>query len=311
MNALSPGAPTRHKPELGYEISSSVFTMSYSPAAGWHEPRLVALDRFAQHPGTAGLHYGEVAVEGLRAFRRLDTTIAVFRPWEHARRFRRSAAGAAMPELPDDLFVSAVEQLVEADASALTDEPGSSLYLRSVMFAADQVLVSHRSTNYGFVLMAWPGGGSPELDGDQSRRSGRLDGANLFAVRATHPRAEVVLLAATETAPPGVMSESVLTLASRLGYIARQEQATPDQWRTQGGQRNATEAFRCSTMHGIAPIPVRENGGGAHAGPDYDPDRDHEPGPVTAAIRQALTDIQCGRVPAPRGWMYSIPADSE
>lgn len=286
----SASMPTEHDYEV--EFTPRAFTMAYSPAAGWHKPQLLPLEQFALHPGTAGLHNGQIAIEGLRAYRRIDSTIAAFRPWEHARRFRASARRAAMPALPDDLFVSAIDELVEADAGSLDEAPGSSLYLRSLMFAADLSLGQGSSRHYGFVLMAQSASRVAEHNSTDP-----LDGPSVFLVRATRPRAEVILLAPEDSASPGVLAESVLTLASRLGYIVRQQRATLDE-RGKGSRQGATETFTCSTLGGVVPL-----GGG-----DSQSERQGEPGPVTDAIRRALLDIQSGREPGPRGWMYQIPS---
>ena len=273
--------------DYGLEFTPRAFTMTYSPAAAWHKPQLVPIDQLARHPSAvAGHHDGQVAIEGLKAFRRIDGTIAAFRPWDHARRFRTCARRSAMPALPDDLFVSAVEELVEADAGWLDEAPGSSLYLRSRIFTADTSPGLGSPQHYGFALTAQRGSRPTEAgstDRDQAQ------GADLFVVRATRPRAEVALLEPQIAAPPGIVAESVLTLASRLGYIARQQRSTLDEWRKYSSQ-DPTETFTCSIRNGIAAF------------------GDGEPGPVTEAIREALLDIQSGREPGPRGWMYQIPS---
>jgi branched-chain amino acid aminotransferase len=300
---LSPGLAAESDCE--FPFTPRAFTMTYSPAAGWHKPQLLPVEQLAVHPGAAGLHNGQIVLEGLTAHRRIDGSIAAFRPWEHARRFRNSARGLAMPALPDDLFVSAVGELVEADAGSLDEAPGSSLYLRSVLFAADPSIGWGPSHHYGFVLMARRDHAQEHARGPSA--TDQLDGPNLFVVRATRPRAEVTLLEPEEAPLRGVMAESVLTLASRLGYIVRQQRATHGQWRAaptgpadiaelaQPGHAEA-EAFTCTTMAGITAITPAPNG---------------EPGPVTEAIRRALLDIQSGREPAPRGWMYQIPSVDE
>lgn len=279
--------------ESGCEFAPRAFTMTYSPAAGWHKPQLLPPEQFALHPGSAGLHNGQIACEGLRAYRRADGTIAAFRPWEHARRFRKSARRLTMPALPDDLFVSAVEELVEAEDGSFDETSGSSLYLRSLIFAADLSLGLFPAQHYGFVLMARDDHPGTRAHAGQQASVDQLDGANLFVVRPTQPRAEVTLLEQEDEALRGVTTESVLTLASRLGYIVRQQRVTPDQWRAahaHGDRSGITETFTCSTTEGVVPL-----GKG-------------EVGPVTEVIRQALLDIHCGREPGPRGWMYQIPS---
>lgn len=251
--------------------------MVYSPAAGWHKPQLLPREQFTAAPGAAGSRHGRAVAEVLQVFRRIDGTIAAFRPWEHSRRLRRCAQRAAMPELPDDLFVSAVEELVEADAADLAGEPGSSLYLCSQMFPVRASQDPHPPRDYGFALTA------------QRTCTAQVAEPNLFLVRAIGPRTEVLLLEPETTALPGVMAESVLTLASRLGYLVRREGVPLDQWR-QAHRRRVSEAFACGTAAGVVPV------------------GDGEAGPVTAAVRRALSDVRCGRDPGPRGWMYQIPA---
>jgi branched-chain amino acid aminotransferase len=296
---LSPGLAAESDYE--FPFTPRAFTMTYSPAAGWHKPQLLPVEQLALHPGAAGLHNGQIVLEGLNAYRRIDGSIAAFRPWEHARRFRNSARRLAMPALPDDLFVSAVGELVEADSGSLDEAPGSSFYLRSVMFAGDPSMGWGASRRFGFVLMArrdhaW-----------QRSASDQLDGPHLFVVRATRPRAEVTLLEPEDAPLRGVMAESVLTVASRLGYIVRQQRTTHASWRTDPTDPAdiaeltdlgpaATETFTCTTMAGITATTPAANGA---------------PGPVTEAIRRALLDIQSGREPGPRGWMYQIPSVDE
>jgi branched-chain amino acid aminotransferase len=81
--------------------------------------------------------------------------MAMFRPREHARRFQRSARRLAMPELPEDMFMSAAEQVVAADERLLPDDPGLSLYLRPLMFASEASLALRTAREYTFLTMAF------------------------------------------------------------------------------------------------------------------------------------------------------------
>jgi branched-chain amino acid aminotransferase len=105
------------------------------------------------------IHYGQSIFEGLKAYRQPDGTVATFRPEENARRFQRSATRLAMPELPEDLFIAAIEALVNQDADWV---PGGdaerSLYLRPFMFATEVGLGVRPSSSYLFVLIASPAG---------------------------------------------------------------------------------------------------------------------------------------------------------
>ncbi|MDT0264344.1 branched-chain amino acid aminotransferase [Jatrophihabitans lederbergiae] len=146
-------------PGHGDIFTDHMFSMLWSPAEGWHQPEFGQLQNLSIHPGMIGLHYGQVAFEGLKAHRRADGSMVVFRPREHARRFQTSTSRLAMPELPTDIFMSAVNQLVAADQEWLSDHPAHSLYLRPLMFATDESLMLRPSENYRFLLMAFVAGG--------------------------------------------------------------------------------------------------------------------------------------------------------
>src|SRR5690606_39424929 len=62
--------------------------------------------------------------------------ILLFRPHEHARRFNRSAIRLGMPELDEQVFVSALEELVAVLERLVPARQGQSLYLRPTMFGA-------------------------------------------------------------------------------------------------------------------------------------------------------------------------------
>ncbi len=84
-------------------------------------------------PAAAVLHYGQEIFEGLKAYRRDDGSIALFRPEQNARRFNTSAARLAMPEVPEELFLEAINELVKADLAWIPGNDGS-LYLRPFLF---------------------------------------------------------------------------------------------------------------------------------------------------------------------------------
>lgn len=146
-------------PGHGEAFTDHMVTLDWSPEAGWHSPQIAPLRDFSLHPATIGLHYGQVIFEGLKAFRQADGSMAVFRPRENGRRFQRSARRLAMPELPEDLFVDAVEKIVAADGALLPVGCQHSIYIRPFMFATDKTLMLRPSGHYRFVVIAFVAGG--------------------------------------------------------------------------------------------------------------------------------------------------------
>ncbi|MFJ6167200.1 branched-chain amino acid aminotransferase [Micromonospora orduensis] len=148
-----------HNPGHGDAFTDHMVTMDWTPAEGWHGADLRRLEDLSLHPGTLGLHYAQVAFEGLKAHRQHDGTMAVFRPRDHARRFQRSARRVVIPEVPEDLFVRAIEDLIVADEAHLSDDPAHSIYLRPMVFGTDPSLMLRPSNTFRFLLMAFVAGG--------------------------------------------------------------------------------------------------------------------------------------------------------
>jgi branched-chain amino acid aminotransferase len=155
--ATSPAATT--SPGHGDAFTDHLYAMSWTEQDGWHAPELRPLANLSIHPAMLGLHYGQVIFEGMKAFRQADGSMAVFRPRQNAHRFQRSARRLAMPELPEEDFLLAVESLVAADQHALSDDPDHSIYLRPLMYGSEANLMLRPSRTYEFLLMAFVAGG--------------------------------------------------------------------------------------------------------------------------------------------------------
>jgi branched-chain amino acid aminotransferase len=143
----------------GNAFTAHMVLSTWTEEDGWGEPRLAPMGEIPMHPAMVGLHYGQVVFEGLKAFRGADGALALFRPEENARRFRASARRLAMPELPDEVFLKAVDDLVARDGHVLGDDGSHSLYLRPLMFASEPDLMLRPAREYTFLLIAFVTGG--------------------------------------------------------------------------------------------------------------------------------------------------------
>jgi branched-chain amino acid aminotransferase len=143
-------------PGFGATWSDHMVTARWQAGQGWHDAGVRPLAAFPLHPATMGLHYGQTVFEGLKAFWRPNGRRAVFRPTDHARRFNRSAYRMAMPELPEDAFVAALEALLLADGDWVPRARGASFYLRPFMFATETHLSNRPSEEYLFAVIGSP-----------------------------------------------------------------------------------------------------------------------------------------------------------
>lgn len=144
---------------FGETFTDHMVTAAWTVDHGWEPGTLEPRGPLSMDPAMVGLHYGQVVFEGLKAHRQADGTVGVFRPADHALRFQRSARRLAMPELPVETFLRAVDDLVSADAGLLPDDPALSLYLRPVLYASEPVLALRPARQYRFVLIAFLTGG--------------------------------------------------------------------------------------------------------------------------------------------------------
>ena len=72
-------------------------------------------------PAAAVLHYAQEIFEGMKAYARPMAARRCSGRSENARRFKQSAERLAMPELPEELFLEAVDQLVSIDRDWIPD----------------------------------------------------------------------------------------------------------------------------------------------------------------------------------------------
>jgi branched-chain amino acid aminotransferase len=144
-------------PGFGETFTDHMVTLRWAETIGWHDGRLERYGPLVLDPATSVLHYAQGIFEGLKAYRQASGPIVTFRVQANAARFRRSAARMAMPQLPEEAFVHAIELLVSQDCDWVPAREGHSLYLRPFMVATHPSLgVSRPSPSCLFVLIASP-----------------------------------------------------------------------------------------------------------------------------------------------------------
>ncbi|MES2699938.1 MAG: branched-chain amino acid aminotransferase [Pseudomonadota bacterium] len=145
-------------PGFGKVFTDHMVVIDWDEGLGWHNAVLGPRGPIPLDPAASVLHYAQEIFEGLKAYRLEDGTMALFRPDQNARRFNESAKRLAMPEIPQDLFIEAVRQLVLKDAAWFPQVDGGSLYIRPFMFASEPFLGVRPAKQYKFVVILSPAG---------------------------------------------------------------------------------------------------------------------------------------------------------
>ena len=143
---------------FGKIFTDHMFCWSWNSEEGWHNPRIVPFENLSIHPASTVLHYGSEIFEGLKAYRRADGKVQLFRPIENIRRMNNSAERLCLPQMPEEDFMQALVEFVRLEQDWTPSDKGTSLYLRPFMFGNDESLGVHAVHNAEFIIIASPVG---------------------------------------------------------------------------------------------------------------------------------------------------------
>ena len=143
---------------FGKYFTDHMFMMDYSHDKGWYNARIVPFENISLHPASTVLHYGSEIFEGLKAYRKENGEVQLFRPIENIRRMNTSADRLCLPQIPEADAMEALTTFVSIEKDWTPSAPGTSLYLRPFMFGNDETLGVHAVHNATFVIIASPVG---------------------------------------------------------------------------------------------------------------------------------------------------------
>jgi branched-chain amino acid aminotransferase len=106
----------------------------------------------------SALHYGQAIFEGMKAYKNDQGEVSLFRPLENIKRMNKSAIRMAMPEVPEELFMNGLNELIKLDAAWVPSSETGSLYIRPFLIAVDEAIGVKISDNYKFIIITCPAG---------------------------------------------------------------------------------------------------------------------------------------------------------
>ena len=143
---------------FGTVFTDHMFLMDYSADKGWHDARVVPYGPITMSPAASVLHYGTEVFEGMKAYRRPDGGVQLFRPWENVARLNRSCERLGLPQLDPDDALQAIKTVVKVDENWVPSDPGTSLYIRPFLYGTDPTLALHGVHEATFAIILSPSG---------------------------------------------------------------------------------------------------------------------------------------------------------
>nr|WP_303243905.1 branched-chain amino acid aminotransferase [uncultured Cellulosilyticum sp.] len=290
------------------------------------------------------LQYAQTCFEGLKAYTTEQGQIVVFRPDLNAERMANTARRLEMPVFPEDRFVEAVVETVKANAEFVPPYgSGATLYIRPYMFGSSPVIGVKPAEEYQFRIFTTPvgpyfkGGVKPltlcvsDFDRAAPHGTGHIKAGlnyamslhpivaaheagfdeNMYLDAATRTKVEEtgganflfvtkdnkVVTPKSNSILPSITRRSLMVVAKEyLGLEVEEREVLFEE------VKDFAECGLCGTAAVISPVGKIND----HGKEICFPSGMNEMGPITKKLYETLTDIQMGRIEAPKGWIKVI-----
>ncbi|KAG2567964.1 branched-chain-amino-acid aminotransferase 5, chloroplastic-like isoform X2 [Panicum virgatum] len=145
---------------LGFQLvpTDFMYLMRCSSDGVFTKGELVPYGPIERNPAAAVLNYGQGLLEGLRAHRKEDGSILLFRPHENALRMRTGADRLCMPAPSVEQFLEAVKLTVLANKRWVPPTGKGSLYIRPQLIGSGAILGVAPAPQYTFIVFVCPVG---------------------------------------------------------------------------------------------------------------------------------------------------------
>ena len=328
---------------FGYVQTDKRFVSNYKNGA-WDDGVLTE-DATVNLSECAGvLQYAQTVFEGMKAYTTEDGRIVTFRPDLNAARMVDSAKRLEMPVFPEDRFVDAIVQTVQANAAYVPPYgSGASLYIRPYMFGINPVIGVKPAEEYQFRVFTTPvgpyfkGGVKPlticvsDFDRAAPHGTGHIKAGlnyamslhaivtahaegyaeNMYLDPATRTKVEETgganfLFVTKDGKVVTPKSDSILPSITRrsLMYVAEHYLGLKAEEREI--PFSEVKDFAECGLCGTAAVISPVGKVVDHGNEICFPSGMEEMGPTTKKLYETLTGIQMGRIEAPEGWIKVI-----
>ncbi|MGN6165424.1 MAG: branched-chain amino acid aminotransferase [Flavisolibacter sp.] len=142
---------------FGKHFSDHMLVADYENGE-WKNVEIKPYQPLLLSPSLAALHYGQAIFEGIKAYKNTDGDAFIFRPRDNFHRFNISAERMQMPQVPEEIFIEGMKQLIALDKDWIPGIADHSLYIRPFMFSSDEMIGVRPSEKYKFMILLSPTG---------------------------------------------------------------------------------------------------------------------------------------------------------
>ena len=328
---------------FGYIPTGERYVANYKDGK-WGEGFLTEDSMITMSECAGVLQYAQTVFEGLKAYTTQDGKIVVFRPDLNAKRLIDSCKRLEIPEVPEEMFLEAVEKVVKANADFVPPYgTGATLYIRPYVFGMNPVIGVKPADEYQFRVFTTPvgpyfkGGAKPitikvsDFDRAAPHGTGHIKAGlnyamSLHAIVTAHAEGfdeNMYLDAATRTKVEETgganflfitkdgkvvtpKSDSILPSITRrsLMYVAEHYLGLEVEQREV--YFDEVKDFAECGLCGTAAVISPVGKINDHGEEICFPSGMEEMGPITKKLYETLTGIQMGRIEAPEGWIHEI-----
>ncbi len=142
---------------FGKCFSDHMFIAEYADGQ-WQKSYIQPYQDMPMSYAMSALHYGQAIFEGMKAYKNDANEVSIFRPLDNFARMNKSAIRMAMPEVPEEIFMGGLSELLKLDSAWVPTSDAGSLYIRPFLIATDEAIGVKASDTYKFVIITCPAG---------------------------------------------------------------------------------------------------------------------------------------------------------
>ncbi|KAF7809962.1 branched-chain amino acid aminotransferase 2, chloroplastic [Senna tora] len=143
---------------FGLQPTDYMYVMKCPLDGSFSKGELQRFGNIELNPSSGILNYGQGLFEGLKAYRKEDGNILLFRPEENALRMKIGAERMCMPAPTVEQFLEAVKATVLANKRWVPPPGKGSLYIRPLLMGTGPVLGLAPAPEYTFLIYVSPVG---------------------------------------------------------------------------------------------------------------------------------------------------------